>query len=147
MADEPPDLETLVRRYQRSDVEMEILTPAEEPVRLGVEGAPGIQVALGNMQGTLVYELKVPLEKTGEFPYAIGTEPGKELTLSLDTTAFDREKMPQERPDGMKVEGDMEGGRGPGPGGMRGGPPPGSMGDFGPLEVRAKVRLATGKVE
>jgi hypothetical protein len=41
-------------------------------------------------QGTLRYELKVPLAKTTDHPYAIGTAPGKTIGIGLETPKPER---------------------------------------------------------
>ena len=48
-----------------------------------VEAAPGIAVKVGQIEGYLVYELKVPLARTAETPYAIETRPGSAIGLGL----------------------------------------------------------------
>ena len=140
------DLEALVRRYQGSGVEMEILVPdetsgKEKVVRLGVDQAPGIRVALGNVQGNLVYELEVPLTATADIPYTV--DPGKETALIVELTSGLKDRVRTKKKTGdMRPPEGIRGG--PGPGGMPGGPPGGMrMGPTGPLEVRAKVHLAT----
>jgi hypothetical protein len=87
------------------------------------EMVPGITVKAGSVEGYLVYELKVPLAKTTEFPYAIETKPGASIGLGIETP-----KM--ERPAGEGRGGGMGGGFG-GVGGGMGGRGGGGMGRGG----------------
>jgi hypothetical protein len=50
-----------------------------------LEQAPGISVKVGQVEGYLVYELKVPLARTSETPYAIEAKPGSIVGLGLET--------------------------------------------------------------
>lgn len=87
---------------------------------------PGLYVAIHNEQGTLQYELRVPLAKTADHPYAIETAPGKTIGVGLETG-----KMPQ-RSGGMGRGGGGGGGGGMGGGGRgRGGGGGGGMGRGG----------------
>jgi hypothetical protein len=92
--------------------------------RMLVKDATGIEVKVNNDSSSFVYELKVPLMKSEQHPYAIGVEPGAPVGIGLEMQKIDREKMWAGRGGGMH-------GRGMGPpGGMRGGmggPPAGGM--------------------
>jgi hypothetical protein len=68
--------------------------------------APGIAVKTGNAEGYAIYELKVPLEKTADAPYAIEAKPGALIGFGLETS---------------KIEPPSHDGRGGGLGGMGGG--------------------------
>ncbi len=74
------------------DVPMPVLTYVEllgpkkdDRRRIELTSESRIEVAVGSREGTLVYELKVPLAKTSATPYAIGTEPGRKIGLGLET--------------------------------------------------------------
>jgi len=89
------------------------------------------QVKAGMDSGRIVYELKVPLGRTDKTPHAIGTGPGKNVTVGLETPDFNGGKgpgraawrsgsadgeMPQAGGPGEGEPG-LGGGRGPGMGG------------------------------
>ena len=57
---------------------------------LTLDHASGIEAAAKVEQGTLRYELKVPLARTDDHPYAIGTSPGKTLGIRLETPKAER---------------------------------------------------------
>ena len=113
-------------------------TPPDPPNRLEVLGsskddarsftadkAPGIEVKLGQAEGLLTYELKVPLAANDAHPYGIGAKPGAMISVGLE--------MPKlEMPEGRGREG---GGRG-GPGGGMGGHGGGGMGGYGGMGGR-----------
>jgi len=65
---------------------IDVLGPGKDEARmLTRDHAPGIDVAIREEQGTLQYELKVPLVKTAEHPYAIEAVAGKPIGFGLET--------------------------------------------------------------
>ncbi len=50
----------------------------------------GIALASGVEDGTIVYELKVPLERTDATPHAVGVKPGATISIGLETPADPR---------------------------------------------------------
>jgi hypothetical protein len=80
---------------------------------------PGIVVKIGQVEGALVYELQVPLAKTSEFVYAIGTTAGALIGIGLETPKIERASSDEGRGRGMGGGG--MGGRGMGGRGGRGG--------------------------
>ena len=52
--------------------------------------APGIAVKIGQVEGYLVYELKVPLARTADTPYAIEAKPGALIGFGLETPKMER---------------------------------------------------------
>jgi hypothetical protein len=110
--------------------------------------APGIAVKVGQVEGALVYELKVPIGRTAEFPYAIEAKPGALIGFGLETPKM--EKPSAERRGGMGGMGGGMGGRGRGGmggGGRGGGMGGGRRGDSGfdapkPLKSWATIQLA-----
>ena len=147
----PPDPQT-DGRWQH----MEIMGPGKDDKRdLMLDHVPGLEVKVGDHEGVLTYELKVPLQVAGDDPYAIGVQPGAVIGLGLETPKF---QMPR-RPGGF---GGGFGGRGGGMGGGEmGGMGGGRRGGFGgeggggergqsggrmrmePLKLWATVTLAT----
>jgi hypothetical protein len=52
--------------------------------------APGIAVKIGQVEGYLVYEIKVPLARTADTPYAIEAKPGALIGFGLETPKMER---------------------------------------------------------
>ena len=105
---------------------LEVLGSSKDDARsFTADKAPGIEVKLGQAEGLLTYELKVPLAANDAHPYGIGAKPGALISVGLE--------MPKlEMPEGRGREG---GGR-VGPGGGMGGPGGGGMGGFGGMGGR-----------
>lgn len=105
--------------FQQSLQNLEILGPGkDEHTQFSAVQVPGISVKVGNSQGSVVYELKVPLRESSDHPFAVGTGAGSTVKLALETGKFE----------GRSRQGGMsEGGR-EGSGGGRGG---GGRGGFG----------------
>ena len=95
---------------------VDVLGPGKDDARsLTRDHLRGLDVAIHNEQGTLQYELKVPLARTADHPYAIETAPGKTIGVGLETG-----KLPQ-RSAGMGRGGGGGGGMGGGGRGRGGG--------------------------
>ena len=110
------DVEALREQFQKSLRDLEIFMPGEEePRRIPVTDATGIEVKVGDSYEQLVYEIKVPLYKSEIHPYAIAAKADKPIGVGFETAQLDREKM----------RGKM------GRGGMGGRPPGGSGGGRG----------------
>jgi hypothetical protein len=94
---------------------LEILGSSKDDARsFTADKAPGIEVKVGQAEGLLTYELKVPIAASEAHPYAIGARPGALISAGLE--------MPKlEMPEGRGREGGGGGGRGPGGGGGIGG--------------------------
>jgi hypothetical protein len=127
---------------------LELFGPKKDDARSFVaDMAPGIAVKVGNVEGSLVYELKVPIQKTAELPYAIEAKPGALIGFGLETPKREAESGEEGgRRGGMGGRGRGMGG---GPGGMggMGGMGDGRRGDRGPepakpLKVWATIQLA-----
>jgi hypothetical protein len=129
--------EEMMKKLQESMTELEILGPEGKVLgRMDIEDAQGIEVKMRNAAGTFVYELKVPLASSEEYPLAVGVNPGDTIGVG-----FLSPKMQMQRPSGMRGMGGMP------PGGRM--PPGGGMGRMGPmipkdLKIWAKVQLASG---
>jgi hypothetical protein len=96
---------------------LEVLGPGKGDAHSFVtDMVPGIAVKVGEVQGALVYELKVPVGKSADFPYAIEAKPGALIGFGLDTPKMER---PQSE-GGRRIGGIGSGGLGGG-GGGRGG--------------------------
>ncbi len=104
--------------------------------RFATADVQGLQIALGYTDGRIVYEIKLPLDKTEERPYALGVDWEKKVSIGFVTPEVDMEAMRASMddgpPDGVRGGG-MRGG-GPG-GGMPGGRPGGMRGGLMPEAV------------
>lgn len=125
---------------------------------LSFDEAPGIQAKIGQSEGVLVYEMRVPLARNSGQPYAIGARPNAIVGVGLETPEISQSAT---RP--AMGGGGGEGGRGgyggrggmPGRGGYggRGGGYGGRGGSGGgrgeqmtkPIKVWNTVQLAAGK--
>jgi hypothetical protein len=105
---------------------VDVLGPGKDDARsLTRDHLPGIDVAIKSQQGILQYELKVPLARTADRPYAIETQPGKTIGLGIETP------KPQQRSFGQGGGGFGGGGGGIGGRGMGGGRGGGGRGGRG----------------
>jgi hypothetical protein len=104
--------------------------------------APGIAVKTGNVEGYAVYELKVPLQKMADAPYAIEAKPGALIGFGLETPKIEQ---PSGEGRGFGGFGGGMGGRSGGMGGQGGG---GSRGGERaheapkPIKIWAAIKLA-----
>ncbi len=99
---------------------VDILGPGKDDARsLTHQALAGVDVAVRIDQGVLRYELKVPLARSDDHPYAIGTEAGKTIGVGLETGKF--EQPSHEGRGGGGGFGGMGGGRGGSMGGHGGG--------------------------
>jgi hypothetical protein len=65
---------------------IDILGPGKDDARsLTADHASGVEAALRVSEGTVLYELKVPLAKTSDQPYAIDTAAGKTIGIGFET--------------------------------------------------------------
>jgi hypothetical protein len=117
--------------------ELDIYGPMEnEHSRLRMQETGGIEIALHNSQGLLVYEMKVPLTDKGPQPYVVGALAGSIIGIGVETMSDEFGGRPSER----SMGGDVMGG---GFGGRRGFGPPGGRHEMNkPLKLWAKLELA-----
>jgi hypothetical protein len=100
---------------------IDVLGPGKDDARmLTRDHAPGIDVAIREEQGTLQYELKVPLVSSSDHPYAIDAMPGKPVGVGLEA-GKPAERSYGGRPGGFGGGGGGMGGFGGGMGGRGGG--------------------------
>lgn len=133
------------RLPRQTPVELEILESGKDaPLRMKIEEARGISVDVTASLGMVVYELKVPLARGEETPYAVGAKPGATVGVGFEIPEMDRDarrqRMPGTGPGGM-MPGGRRGGIGVGMGGMR-------MGGRGlpeRMKAWATVRLSAAK--
>jgi hypothetical protein len=75
-------------------LELEIVGTQKENVqRFSTLDVPGIRVKIGRSQEALVYELRVPLRKTPQTPFAIEVTSANRIGIGLETEEFNRDKM------------------------------------------------------
>ncbi len=125
--------------------ELEIIrSENEEPEKMEVAEAKGIEIKALPSRGGLVYELKIPLVQSDENPIAVGAEPGKTIGVGFETGKFDFNSMSR-RPGRMPGTGGMPpmgGGMGRGGMGRMGGGMPQMPED---LKIWATVKLGSGE--
>ena len=116
---EEPDIEKLQRTFPMSLNELEILGPNRKDVRrMRKAEAKGVDVAMSFSSGKLVYELKIPLIKSSNRPYAINVRPGSSFGIGIETSpSRDMGQSPRRKTGGMGRPG---GGGNPGMGGRGG---------------------------
>jgi hypothetical protein len=104
------------RREPSPGDRLDVLGPGKDDARmLTRDHAQGVDVAIRSEQGTLQYELRVPLVKTADHPYAIEAAAGKAIGVGLEAG-----KRPEQSFRGGPGGGGFGGG-GFGGGGGRGG--------------------------
>ena len=116
---EEPDIEKLQRMFLMSLNELEILGPdRKEKQRMKKAEAKGVDVAMSVSSGKLVYELRIPLIKSSDRPYAVNVQPGSSFGIGIETSSRrDMGQSPQRKTGGMSRP---VGGRNPGVGGRGG---------------------------
>ena len=125
----PEELRRLIDAAQR---QFEILGPGkDERRRIADKQEKGLDVHLGFADGTLTYELKIPLHKTPEHAYAVGADPSKLLTIGLETGDYSDAMRAQ-----LSGSSRPAGGSGGGRGGRGGGQSPGGMGSDAPEPLK-----------
>ncbi len=140
-----PDREQL-RRQMEEGLDELIILGGDSP-RLAADSGLGIELRASGTNGEFVYELKIALRESEAHPYAVGAELGAKISLELEAIEPDREAMRARMGGGGGMGGGGRGGMGGGGmggGGGRGGQRP-DMPE--PLNVRAKVRLASAPAE
>ena len=135
-------------------LEMEVVGADEsDRTRLPVNNSMGIRTAMArSVGGMLAYELKVPLKKTQEHPYALGVLSSAHVGLGIEIGRAGRRPGESGSDFGGPPGGQDGGGRPPGNGmpGGQGGPPKGSMpsresGNVESLELWFDVALSVLK--
>jgi hypothetical protein len=117
-ADQPPDEEPGAATDR-----VDVLGPGKDDARsLTRDHLPGFDVAIRAEEGTLHYELKVPLSRDADHPYAIDAPAGKTIGVGIETGKMQQRSFGSGRGGGFGGGGGMGGGgRGRGGGGGMGG--------------------------
>jgi hypothetical protein len=129
---------------------LEVFGPEKDDAHSFVaDKAPGLAVKVGQVEGALVYELKVPLVHTSELPYAIDAKNGALIGLGFETPK--REHPAEHEGRGMGGFGGGGGGGGGGMGGRggmgrSGGMGRGGGGGMGPVDAEPPKPLKTWAV-
>ncbi len=106
----PEDLKRLVEAAQR---QFEVVGPGQgERHRMADKQDRGIDVHLGYADGTLTYELKIPLHKSSEHPFAVAADPLKPFTIGLETGEYSDAMRAQMSGPSRAAGGSGRGGRG-----------------------------------
>ena len=106
----PEELKRLIEAAQR---QFEVVGPGQgERHRMADKQDRGIDVHLGYADGVLTYELKIPLQKSSDLPYAVGADPLKLLTIGLETGEYSDAMRAQLSGPSRSAGGSGGGGRG-----------------------------------
>jgi hypothetical protein len=121
----PPDVGKM---YARAEADgqlrrLEILGEGKDTQIASIDSAAPLELKTGWSEGTLVYELKIPLARNGNLP-GLGVQPGAIIGIGLETP-----KRSGGDSGGMRIGG--PGGMGGGMGGRGGGMPGGRGGGMG----------------
>jgi hypothetical protein len=129
----PEELKRLIEAAQR---QYEIVGPgATDHRRMTDKQDKGIDVHLGYDNGTLTYELRIPLQKTTDHVYAIGADPLKPLLVGVETGEYSDAMRAQMSGTSRPAASSGGGGRG-GRGGGGGGQAPSGMGGDAPEPLK-----------
>jgi len=132
---------------------VDILGPGKDDGRsLTREHLQGVEVAIRTEQGSLDYELKVPLAHNSNHPYAIEAQPGKTIGIGVETGKPAQHSAGEEHGGGYGGGGGGRGGGGMGGHGGGGGHRGGGGGGEGhgsqppkPIKVWTTVTLAPAR--
>jgi len=141
--------EESIQDFEAALQELEILgSGKDDQKRMRVDEIQGIEIAAKTSGELFVYELKIPLAQGDLAPYAVGTQPGRTISIGLEIPEFDS-SFRKDRPGAFPPDGGMPGGGMGGRGGGMGGPG-GGMGMrgnmdpmAGKLKIWAKVQLSS----
>jgi hypothetical protein len=77
-----------------------------KPQLMEASNVKGIEIKLVPSTGLLVYELKIPLLRTEEYPFAVGVNPGRAVGIGFESPEIDLSKLQkkekEEKPEGGK---------------------------------------------
>ena len=82
---------------------LDVLGPNKTVLKkLTVNDFPNLTASLKDTLGTMIYELKVPLKKSGDSSFAIGTDPGNTIGIGLESGGFHRDFAPKDTAENME---------------------------------------------
>jgi len=128
---------------RRPMIELEILGPGKDELKkMPIAEAKGIDIIVEFSSGMFVYELKVPLIQSEQYPYAIGAEAGSSVGIGLEMSKMEKSDMREQMSGGRRGGGPSGGmsGRTGGRGMSGGGRSPQKR---QPLKIWAVVQLAS----
>ncbi len=127
------------QEYAKTLNELEILGPMKNArFQVSTKNKYDIEASLGENEGNLTYELKVPLKINNEFQYGIGTDTSKTIGIGIEIPKPDFQKM-REDFGGRRPDGGSFGERGAG---RRGGHPPRERPEMKEVDFWVNVKLA-----
>lgn len=131
------DVDFLGIALQRQRLELELIKPgSDQPQRGSMGQFAGVQARFGRNRDVLVYELKVPLRTSQQYPWSVEAISTNPLSIGLETNPFSEDRLP-----GGQRQGQVIGvGRGRG---RTASAPQGPAEQPEPLKVWARVRLSS----
>lgn len=127
--------------------ELEIITPVgSSQHNYSMSNPYGIELALKDTVGTLVYELKIPLTQPGISMYDLNLITGSKVNIGIETGEIDRQSMMDKKSSGGAMSGGgRRGGRMMGRGGGKGrGNQSAMMNILEPVKFWVRLTLAAG---
>ncbi len=127
------------------------------PQKLDVNSAKGLELAVSREGGLFVYELKIPLQPSSDYPIAVGALPGKTVGIGFEVAKSDSGRQggrPPGATGGRGTGGGISGGMGGGGryggghghfGGQGGGPGTQSATAANGLKIWTYVKLSSRK--
>jgi hypothetical protein len=102
--------------------EMEIITSdGRSQHSVSIYNPYGIEIALNDTSGALIYEMKIPINSPESSLYSYSLTGGAKLSIGIETGEMDKKDMMAQRSGGGMPEGGMGGGKGGGKMGKSGG--------------------------
>ena len=115
--------------------EFEYISPLEEtPQRVSVVAGKGVELRIHSEEGSLTYELKVPLKPSTAHPYSLESSAGSTISVGVEVSGFERRSVGGSGP--------PSGGGGRGRGTTSIDPRAGAITSMEPISVWATVQLA-----
>lgn len=71
--------------FNASTHQLQLLADGEDGQIVPSDGIPGIELSSTISLGTLTYEMRIPLEQSDKYRYAVGAAPGSIVGISLET--------------------------------------------------------------
>ena len=142
--DQPFDERTFSRDLAVAEVAAK---NSQDRTRISIDSTPGLHLMISGRKDWFVYELQIPLAAPGQYPIAIDSKAGENVTIRLQAEKPDLSRMRDREPGGGEPGRGGRGGVGH-PGGRMGGGGRGERGAPGQapvaFDVSADVPLAPG---
>ena len=111
----------LPQMHRRAVEEIIVFSDGKQLNSIPPNGSYGIAACTGNEGGIYTYELSIPLPDDDPLKYAIGANPGQDISIGFEITGMVRSDFQQMRSSKGGMSGRMPPGGGKGAGGGRGG--------------------------